>query len=162
MQWIPLDRRLLLPAPLVECLVEVAFAKEQRYSHHRDPQIGAGFQGVSGEHTKPTRVGRHTLTDGDFHREISDSPCPIGVFLVRRKERLQVSLRLREKFVPTIFRTEIDRLTFVESGQPSLRQNRHSANRVFHHHAYKSVLSLRVSPALLALRHSGRSASARA
>ncbi len=68
----PCDRLLDLLPVRIQPLEKVPSAVQQRHRHHRHFQIRSRANRVAGEHTKPSRIGRHPGLKADLHGKVGN------------------------------------------------------------------------------------------
>jgi hypothetical protein len=68
----PDDRFLALPTLRIQTLEKVPSPVQQGHSHHRHVEIRSRANRVAGEHTKPSRIGRHPGLKSDLHGKVCD------------------------------------------------------------------------------------------
>ena len=68
----PRDRLLALPALRIQPLKKIPSPVQQGHRHHRHVEIRSRANRVAGEHTKPSRIGRHPGLKADLHGKIRD------------------------------------------------------------------------------------------
>jgi len=59
-----------LPPLRVNFLAEIAGVTYQTDRHHRQFKVGSRTQGIAGEHTQPSGVGRDFIAQRNLHREV--------------------------------------------------------------------------------------------
>ena len=64
----------LLPG-LIQNLMKIPLPVHQGDADHGQFQIGSRAKDVAGQHAQAAGIGRKSLVDGDFHREIGNLPC---------------------------------------------------------------------------------------
>ena len=69
----PCDRFLALLTVRIQPLKKVPSAVQQGDRHHRHFEIRSRANRVAGEHTKPSRIGRHPGLKADLHGKICDA-----------------------------------------------------------------------------------------